>query len=87
MVADLTALTFEITPRGIKVESKDHVCDRLNRSTNKGDAVVQCWSQGQKHVIRVDVNSAEQGRYTRSTGKRPLVVDHGPRRPHGMNRR
>lgn len=40
LLADLTAPTFEITPRGIAVESKDDVCDRLGRSTDEGDATV-----------------------------------------------
>ncbi|MBM4199749.1 MAG: terminase [Gammaproteobacteria bacterium] len=48
LVADLTAPTFEVGPRGIKVESKEHVCDRLKRSTDKGDAVVMAWSGGGK---------------------------------------
>lgn len=40
LLADLTAPTFEITPRGIKVESKEDVCERLGRSTDEGDATV-----------------------------------------------
>lgn len=87
LVADLTAPIYEIGSRGIKVENKDDVCARLGRSTNKGDAVVMAWWAGRKHVIRVNVNSVEQGRYSRSHGKRLLTVDYGPRRPHGMNRR
>lgn len=48
MVADLTAPRFEITPRGIKVESKEDVCDRLKRSTDAGDGVVMSWTAGPK---------------------------------------
>jgi hypothetical protein len=40
LLQDLTALTYEITPRGIKVESKEDVCSRLGRSTDEGDALV-----------------------------------------------
>lgn len=40
LLADLTAPIFEITPRGIKVESKEDVCARLGRSTDEGDATV-----------------------------------------------
>jgi hypothetical protein len=40
LLADLTAPTFEITPRGIQVESKEDVCERLGRSTDEGDATV-----------------------------------------------
>lgn len=46
LVADLTAPTFEVTPNGIKVESKEHVCDRLGRSTDRGDAVMMSWFEG-----------------------------------------
>lgn len=48
LVADLCAPTFEVGPRGIKVESKEKVCDRLGRSTDKGDAVVMAWTDGGK---------------------------------------
>lgn len=48
LVADLTAPTFEVGPNGIKVESKEHVCERLRRSTDKGDAVVMSWIDGGK---------------------------------------
>ncbi len=49
MVADLTAPTFHIAPGGkIKVESKEDVCKRIGRSTDRGDAVVMAWSAGPK---------------------------------------
>lgn len=83
LVADLTAPSFEITPKGYKVESKEDVCDRLQRSTDKGDAVVMCWYAGQKYItVTGETFTAEQG------GKRrggSLEVNHGPRR--SMNRR
>jgi hypothetical protein len=47
LLADLTAPTFEQTPRGWKVESKESVCARLRRSTDRGDAVVMAWSAGE----------------------------------------
>lgn len=50
VVADLTAPTFRITARGIEVEAKEKVCARLGRSTDKGDAVVMCWSDGTKQA-------------------------------------
>ena len=50
LMADLTAPTFEPTPNGIKAETKDDVCKRLGRSTNKGDAVIMAWYQGPKEV-------------------------------------
>lgn len=50
LMADLTAPTFEPTPNGIKAESKEEVCARLGRSTNKGDAVIMAWYQGAKEA-------------------------------------
>lgn len=50
LLADLAAPTFEVTPRGIKVEPKEDVCARLCRSTDKGDAVVMAWSVGPTYV-------------------------------------
>jgi hypothetical protein len=59
LVADLTAPTFEPTPNGIRVESKEKVCERLGRSTDRGDAVVMAWWSGAKmpthyHEWRLD---------------------------------
>lgn len=50
LTADLTAPKFEITPKGIKLETKEDVCDRLGRSTDRGDAVVMAWSAGPKYI-------------------------------------
>lgn len=48
LVADLAALTFEPTPNGIRVISKEKVCDDLGRSTDHGDAVIMAWFEGLK---------------------------------------
>ena len=50
LLADLAAPHFEVTPRGIKLESKEDVCKRLGRSTDRGDAVVMAWSAGAKFI-------------------------------------
>lgn len=50
MMSDLTAPTFEVTPNGIKAESKEKVCERLGRSTDRGDAVVMAWHEGPKKI-------------------------------------
>lgn len=50
LLADLAAPTFEVTPRGIKIEPKEDVCERLCRSTDRGDAVVMSWSAGPTYV-------------------------------------
>lgn len=46
--ADLASPTFEVTSRGVKVESKDDIRQRLGRSPDKGDAVVMAWAEGER---------------------------------------
>lgn len=48
LVSDLTAPTWELSPRGIKIEAKEDLVKRLGRSPDKGDAVVMAWSDGAK---------------------------------------
>lgn len=48
LVADLCAPTYEVGSNGIKVEAKEKVCDRIGRSTDRGDAVVMAWWDGVK---------------------------------------
>lgn len=40
--ADLCAPTFELTARGLQIESKEFLSKRLKRSPDRGDAVVYC---------------------------------------------
>jgi hypothetical protein len=46
LIADLTAITYEVTNRGIKMLSKEEVTKELGHSPDKGDAVVMAWSAG-----------------------------------------
>jgi len=46
LVSDLTAPIFEITPRGIKLETKEDVVCKLGRSPDRADAVVMAWAYG-----------------------------------------
>ena len=68
LLADLTAPTFEIGSRGIQVEAKEKVVDRLGRSTDKGDAVCMAWSGGERRLY--------QGRMTGVGGRyrKPVVT-------------
>lgn len=50
--ADLAAPTYDVTARGILIESKDALRKRLGRSPGKGDAVVMCFSEGNAAVKR-----------------------------------
>lgn len=50
--ADLAAPTWKLTTRGILIEPKEDVKDRIGRSPDRGDAVVMALSEGQRAVIR-----------------------------------
>lgn len=84
LVADLTAATFRIGARGIEVESKESVCARLGRSTDKGDAVVMCWWAGPKAASHL-MSWEEQG--LNGGAARAPKVTYGPRHPLGLYRR
>lgn len=47
--ADLCALRWKLTPRGIKIELKDEVKERIGRSPDDGDAVINALAV--KHVL------------------------------------
>jgi len=59
LLADLTAPTFEITPRGIKIESKEEVCKRLGRSPDRGDAVVMAYVEGMRGLTPLNNRSID----------------------------
>lgn len=77
LVADLTAPTFSEVPDKFKAESKEEVCKRLGRSTDRGDAAVMAWFAGSKEVMDAvaGFNSAEHGEF-RPAGHRaaPKVI-------------
>ena len=74
LVADLTAPTFSVTPRGIQAEPKDKVCARLGRSTDRGDAVVMGWFEGPKEATHV-LEWLEQKQFKK--GRVPQVITGG----------
>jgi hypothetical protein len=69
LLADLTAPTWEAVRQGgtmaVKVESKEDVCARLGRSTDRGDAVVMAWAGGLKQANVAGGFTAPGGRKTR----------------------
>ena len=73
LVADLTAPTFEPTPNGIKVETKEDVCARLGRSTDRGDAVIMAWFEGPRETTDA-LNWADRIEMKRGLGRRPVVI-------------
>jgi hypothetical protein len=50
LLAELTAVNFEVITKGIKAEPKDKVIEKLGRSPDKADAVVLGWFAGAKGV-------------------------------------
>ena len=73
LVADLTAPTFEPTPNGIKVESKEDVCARLGRSTDRGDACVMSWFEGPSAVTSA-MDWMDRLEMKRGMSRRPVVI-------------
>lgn len=76
LVADLASATLDMAFNGIKVESKEKVCERLGRSTNKGDAVVMAWSYGPRALSHA-LDWAEKREQRRPRNRRPEVVRTG----------
>lgn len=77
LLADLAAPTFRLAPGGeLVAEPKEKVCERLGRSTDEGDAVVQAWTGGPTYVTDGEAwrAVAEAGRRTNMGGQRPQVV-------------
>jgi hypothetical protein len=73
LVADLTAPRLDMEFRvGIKVESKEEVCARLGRSTNKGDAAVMSWFRGPK-ALHTMVRGGAYGEFGEFGGARRRV--------------
>jgi hypothetical protein len=72
MVADLTGPTYKIENHTIKVESKEKVCERLGRSTDKGDAIIMAWFKGKRFATdALEMIDREQGFKRR--GMKPRV--------------
>lgn len=44
LMADLTAVRWDLKSRGIQIEDKEQVKKRIGRSPDCGDAVVMCWN-------------------------------------------
>ena len=78
LMADLTAPTFEVGPRGIKVESKEDIVKRLGRSPDKGDAVVMALYGGTRRLV--------DGFFTSSSGRKPEVITKRSKRDASANR-
>jgi hypothetical protein len=74
--SDLTSLSWELTPNGIKITPKKDLVKLLGRSPDRGDAVVQAWASGDKSVARMqDWRPDQRG----GNMKRRPQVNFGPR--------
>lgn len=65
--ADLAAPTWKLTSRGVQIEAKEDVKDRIGRSPDRGDAVVMCMSEGGAAATR-RILAQSMG------GRRPQVI-------------
>ena len=76
LMSDLTAPTFEVTPQGIKAETKESVCERIGRSTNEGDAVMMAWFEGPRAITHamdwMDLTHTKKG-----LRKAPQIITSG----------
>lgn len=90
LTSDLTALTFEVTPRGIQVLPKEKVIEVLGRSPDKGDAVVLAWAAGPRGLMPTvgpDQYGPEQYIPAANSRRKQLPkVNLGPRHKHGTHR-
>lgn len=73
MVADLTAPTYEIKNGTIYVEAKQHVVERLGRSTDKGDTTHMCLWQGPTHETAA-LDWIDRKEQHRKRGQTPKVL-------------
>lgn len=85
LMADLTAPTFDVGPRGIQAESKEKVCERLGRSTDRGDAAIMAWYEGPRETTHA-LEWLTKKEQTFSYGRIPKILGSG-REPLSSRRR
>lgn len=81
LLGDLTAPTYEVSPRGIQILEKEEVCKVLGRSPDKGDAVVMAWVSGARGAATHSSEWRAEQRLGR--GRNTHRVDLGPRHRNG----
>lgn len=59
--ADLCALRWKLTTRGIQIESKDEVRERIGRSPTKGDVIAMALSEGNRAAAKSRMISQARG--------------------------
>jgi hypothetical protein len=79
LFAQLVTPTFEATPNGIKLQTKEDVMERLGHSPDEADAVVMSWAAGPTYVTHGTMWMEEYG--FGGKRRRPSVqMSKGPRR-------
>ena len=83
--ADLAAPTYTVTARGIQIEAKEALRQRLGRSPGKGDSCVYALSEGNIAIKRA-IAKAERGKLPQFASMRsgPLDRRRGPRETNGF---
>lgn len=77
LLADLAAPIWWLQSGVLHIESKEDVCERLHRSTDEGDAVVQAWSAGPTYVTDGELwrqQAQERAMFQGRGGRRPQVI-------------
>ena len=74
MVSDLAAVTFSVIGSTIVAETKEDVCDKLGRSTNKGDVVNMLLSSGATASTDGAIWEEQQKQRRHVLGRRPQVI-------------
>ena len=80
LMADLCTPTFKIERGEICIESKEDVCARLGRSTDRGDAVVMAWSAGPTYVTDGNIWRDKLQQEMGLGGRSPQVIMGRPNR-------
>jgi hypothetical protein len=79
VLAQLVAVTFSVTPNGIKAEPKEDVQKKLGRSPDDADAVVMAWYAGPTYVT--DGRIWQEDNVGKLGGRKPQVIMSGRRSP------
>ena len=80
LMAQLAAATYEITPGGIKIESKEDIKARLGVSPDKADAIINAYIAPYRGLkkpkkLRSDVTSGKMPQTRAFTGKQRMKYD------------
>lgn len=81
LLSDLTTPTFEVGPKGIQIEKKEDIKERIGRSPGKGDSVIMCYDGGNEAVRRNLSVTNGANRPTQSNVGYASVKGYGNNRP------